>query len=91
MTTAKDILIIEDNEILRDLVADWMLVAGYGVRVAADGDAGLAAVDDHPPDLVVTDIHMPVTALVGSSWSSGGLIPRSRSSRSPPISGAGMA
>jgi CheY-like chemotaxis protein len=61
MTTAKDILIIEDNEILRDLVADWMLVAGYGVRVAADGDAGLAAVDDHPPDLVVTDIHMPGT------------------------------
>ena len=59
MTAAKDILIIEDDEILRDLVADWMAVAGYGVRVAADGDAGLAAIDDHPPALVVTDIHMP--------------------------------
>jgi CheY-like chemotaxis protein len=59
MTAAKDILIIEDDEILRDLVADWMAAAGYGVRVAADGDAGLAAIDDHPPALVVTDIHMP--------------------------------
>jgi DNA-binding response OmpR family regulator len=58
MTTAKDILVIEDDEILRDLVAEWMAVAGYGVRVAADGDAGLAAIADHPPALVVTHIHM---------------------------------
>ena len=59
MTTAKDVLIIEDDDLLRDLVAEWMAAAGYGVRVAADGGAGLAAVDDHPPALVVTDIHMP--------------------------------
>jgi DNA-binding response OmpR family regulator len=42
MTTAKDILIIEDDAMLRDLVAERMVVAGYGVRVAADGDAGHA-------------------------------------------------
>jgi CheY-like chemotaxis protein len=54
-----DILIIEDDQILRDLVADWLRLAGYQVRVAIDGRAGLAAVDDHPPALVVTDISMP--------------------------------
>jgi CheY-like chemotaxis protein len=59
MTAAKDILVIEDDEILRQLVADWMRAAGYGVRTAADGNAGLAALEDHPPALVVTDIHMP--------------------------------
>ena len=56
-----DILIIEDDDILRSLVADWLELAGYRVRVAADGRAGLAAVDDHPPALVVTDICMPDT------------------------------
>ena len=59
MTTASDILIIEDDEILRDLLSDWLEAAGYRVRVAAEGSAGLAKVRDHPPGLVVTDIHMP--------------------------------
>jgi CheY-like chemotaxis protein len=59
MTTASDILIIEDDEIFRDLLADWLEAAGYRVRLAADGRAGLAAIHDHPPALVVTDIHMP--------------------------------
>ena len=61
MTAARDILIIEDDDILRDLVADWMAAAGYLVRVAADGEAGLAALREDPPALVVTDIHMPGT------------------------------
>ena len=59
MATGKDILIIEDDETLRDLVAEWLDLAGYGVRVAAGGDAGLAAVRDRRPAVVVTDIHMP--------------------------------
>jgi CheY-like chemotaxis protein len=59
MTTAADILLIEDDEIMRDLVAEWLEAAGYRVRVAAEGSAGLAAIHDHPPRLVVTDIHMP--------------------------------
>lgn len=59
MTTASDILVIEDDEIFRDLVTDWLEAAGYRVRVAPDGRAGLAAIHDHPPALVVTDIHMP--------------------------------
>ena len=59
MTTANDILIIEDDELLRDLVAEWLEAAGYRVRVAAEGKAGLAAIHGRPPALVVTDIHMP--------------------------------
>lgn len=59
MTPPKDILIIEDDEMLRDLMAEWMELNGYRVRVAAEGGAGLSAVRDRPPALVVTDIHMP--------------------------------
>jgi CheY-like chemotaxis protein len=57
MTT--DILIIEDEAIMREALADWLQAAGYRVRKAADGSAGLAAVKLAAPALVVTDIHMP--------------------------------
>jgi CheY-like chemotaxis protein len=61
MTTTSDILVIEDDPIMREALADWLQAAGYGVRTAANGGAGLAAVKFAPPALVVTDIHMPGT------------------------------
>jgi CheY-like chemotaxis protein len=57
--TTPDILVIEDDPIMREALADWLQAAGYGVRTVADGSAGLAAVKIAPPTLVVTDIHMP--------------------------------
>jgi CheY-like chemotaxis protein len=59
MTTTTYILVIEDDSIMRDALADWLEAAGYAVRKAADGSAGLAAVSSAAPALVVTDIHMP--------------------------------
>jgi CheY-like chemotaxis protein len=59
MTTTSDILVIEDDPIMREALADWLQAAGYGVRTAADGSAGLAAVKVAVPAAVVTDIHMP--------------------------------
>jgi len=59
MTAPTDILIIEDDAITREAMAEWLQAAGYGVRKAADGSAGLAAVKSAAPTLVVTDIHMP--------------------------------
>src|ERR1700736_17962 len=61
MTTTPDILVIEDDPIMREALADWLQAAAYGVRTAADGSAGLAAANLSPPALVVTDIHMPGT------------------------------
>jgi sigma-B regulation protein RsbU (phosphoserine phosphatase) len=54
-----DVLVIDDDEIMRDLVADWLEAAGYGVRKAADGPAGLSEVGRTEPALVVTDMCMP--------------------------------
>jgi CheY-like chemotaxis protein len=59
MTTIPDVLVIEDDPIMREALADWLQAAGYGVRTAADGNAGLAAVSLAPPALVITDIRMP--------------------------------
>jgi CheY-like chemotaxis protein len=61
MDEPKRILVIEDDAILRDLLADWLLAAGYRVGVAAEGAAGIADARAHRPALVVTDIHMPGT------------------------------
>src|ERR1700674_4435316 len=61
MFTNPDILVIEDDPIMREALVDWLQAAGYGVRAAADGTAGLAAVKLAPPALVVTDIHLPGT------------------------------
>jgi CheY-like chemotaxis protein len=59
MSTTPDILVIEDDPIMREALADWLQGAGYGVRTAADGSAGLAAANLAPPALVVTDIQLP--------------------------------
>ena len=61
MTTTTDILIIEDDPIMRDALAEILAGEGYGVRKAANGSAGLAAVRFAEPALVITDIHMPET------------------------------
>jgi CheY-like chemotaxis protein len=62
MTPTTDILIIEDDAIMREALAEWLEGAGYGVRKAADGSAGLAALRLAAPALVVTDIRMPGTS-----------------------------
>jgi DNA-binding response OmpR family regulator len=62
MTTAPDILLIEDDAIMREAIADLLEAAGYRVRTADDGNAGVAAVDAAAPALVVTDIYLPGTS-----------------------------
>jgi DNA-binding NtrC family response regulator len=61
MTTTSDILVIEDDAIMREALADWLSATGYAVRKAANGSAGLAAIKLAPPALVITDIYMPGT------------------------------
>jgi len=60
-TVMADILVIEDDPIMREAVAEWLRAAGYRVRTAEDGDGGLASVAAALPTLVVTDLHMPRT------------------------------
>ena len=54
-----DILVIDDDAILRDLVADWLEGAGYRVRKVQDCCAGVEELHRDLPALVVTDMFMP--------------------------------
>ena len=54
------VLVIDDEEVVRDLVSEVLAGAGHDVVTASDGGAGLAAYRESPFDLVITDILMPV-------------------------------
>jgi len=53
------ILIIDDEESLRQTLARILQRAGYEVTTAANGQDGLNLVSEHPFDLVYLDIRMP--------------------------------
>ncbi|HEY5951306.1 MAG TPA: response regulator, partial [Kofleriaceae bacterium] len=55
------ILIVEDQEDLRDAIADALRMAGHEVVAADGGDQALAALDDAitPFDVLLTDLVMP--------------------------------
>src|SRR6202000_3258854 len=53
---ASEILIVDDEEDIRDLIAGILHDEGYATRVAGDSEAALAAVRARRPQLVVLDI-----------------------------------
>lgn len=57
--TPDRLLVIEDDDDLRDLLARRFADAGYAVRTAATGPDALAAVADEVPDLVLLDVMLP--------------------------------
>jgi DNA-binding response OmpR family regulator len=58
--TKKNILCVEDDCEAADLIAEELLDRGYNVKVAYDGGSGYAAILKSSPDLVLSDISMPV-------------------------------
>jgi two-component system response regulator (stage 0 sporulation protein F) len=53
------ILVIEDDDSVRGLLAYWLKQAGHKVLQACDGAAGLRAIEGQPADVVVCDLFMP--------------------------------
>src|SRR5437763_15630442 len=56
---AAKILVIDDDESIRDLLRMHLSAAGYEVQVAEDAIAAGYIVLRSPPDLIITDINMP--------------------------------
>ncbi len=61
----KTILIVEDNEIIREDVVEILSLADYKVISAANGKEGIEKAHEHMPDLVISDISMPVLDGIG--------------------------
>ena len=56
----KTILLIEDNDLIRESTAEILELAGYRVVTAENGKLGVEQARQNRPDLVICDIMMPV-------------------------------
>ena len=57
MTT---ILIVEDNEMNRDMLSRRLERKGYEVLIAVDGEMGIRIARSETPDLILMDMSLPV-------------------------------
>jgi len=58
------VMVVEDNEVVRELIVHVLEAAGCVVVTATNGEHAWLMVVNDPPDLMIVDFHMP--ALEGS-------------------------
>jgi two-component system cell cycle response regulator DivK len=54
------ILVVEDNEMNRDMLSRRLMRKGYEVIIALDGEEGVAKAQSDAPDLILMDMSLPV-------------------------------
>lgn len=54
------ILLVEDNELNRDMLSRRLLKKGFEVSLAVDGEGGLAMARSATPDLILMDMSLPI-------------------------------
>jgi len=54
------ILVVEDDRHLRRVISLWLERNGYEVQCQGDGDTGLKTFRAWAPDILITDVNMPV-------------------------------
>jgi DNA-binding NtrC family response regulator len=76
-----NVLIVEDDTLVRDMIVDILLDAGFGTLQAGCANEGLRALTEHPIDAVITDIDMPgeldgmgLARRIGELWPKIGVI-----------------
>jgi two-component system, cell cycle response regulator DivK len=56
----KKILLVEDNEMNRDMLSRRLVRNGFEVAIAVDGEQGIAMAQSEHPDLILMDMSLPV-------------------------------
>lgn len=56
---APRILVVDDEKVIREILADFLSMEGFWVRTAEDGSAALVELSRHHYDLVLSDLKMP--------------------------------
>ena len=57
---SKSVLVVDDEHSIRNLLVEFLQIGGYETFEACNGQEGLRQVFDNQPDLIVTDMRMPV-------------------------------
>ena len=55
-----NVLVVDDDPDKAHLLEFALQMAGYDVRIASDGQQGLEAIETYQPDLVISDVMMPL-------------------------------
>lgn len=55
-----DILIAEDDAVLREVYTKKFTLSGYTIRTAQNGEEAIAELQKKEPDILILDINMPV-------------------------------
>ncbi len=77
----KKILLVEDNEMNRDMLSRRLVRRGYEVLLATDGAQGAADAERFIPDLIIMDMSLPVL----DGWQSTRRIRQQQSTASIPV------
>ncbi len=56
---APRVLVVDDEKVIREILADFLSLEGFWVRTAEDGVAALSEMQRQPYDLVISDLKMP--------------------------------
>jgi two-component system chemotaxis response regulator CheY len=59
-TVPGKILVVDDSDDTREMMAKLLELESFTVVTAEDGSAGLDTADAERPDLIITDVNMPV-------------------------------
>jgi len=54
------ILLVEDNEMNRDMLSRRLIKRGFEVVIAVDGSEGIALAQSGQPDLILMDMSLPI-------------------------------
>lgn len=75
------ILLVEDNEMNRDMLSRRLERRGYDISIAADGAQALAMAQSEHPDLVLMDMDLPVL----SGWDAAKQLKGAAATRDIPV------
>lgn len=59
LNSSKKILVVEDNDVNRELMREILEMSSYEVLMAKDGEEGVSMAKEHKPDLILMDIQLP--------------------------------
>jgi CheY-like chemotaxis protein len=77
----KKVLIVEDNEMNRDMLSRRLSRRGFEVLLAVDGEQGIAEATQHQPHLIIMDMSLPVI----DGWESTRRLKEQESTRAIPV------
>ena len=63
MAKKGNILVVDDEEVMRDVLESLLVAEGYGVELAGTGEEGLDKFQQQVFDVVLLDVSMPAGSL----------------------------